>query len=431
MRRPLVLYQAKWLFLGLLKTTASALATTASTKSFSSSSSSSIMLYSTAATTTTISSPFPQQHQQQRMSSSEHRFQQQEHCQQQQQLIQLRVARATDVASIAACNLQTLPENYNDQFYLHHLSEWPDLAIVAVIEQEQLNVDDKANHNKPLSQQPQSQQQRPTLHSNYHPESPSLLNNNHNYDRHHHQGGLARHFQTRFSFLSRQPQPPPHVESTTTPTTSTVVAYLLGKVCPQQPQYLHCTTMAAAEAQPRGESTHTATTSTTTRDVAVTRVVGHVSSLAVLPDFRRQGLADAMLQQFHAHLLWTSHSGSGGGSTTSRSSSSSGRSARSNGPNVGGVVSSTGLHVRCSNTAAVKLYQKVGYWPAVRIPTYYEDGEDAYYMQKILLPDKNKDTTRDGDPRRQLPRSVGVVPWDGPQQHLQDDDVPELLTGTL
>lgn len=45
--------------------------------------------------------------------------------------INLRVARRSDVASISRVNLATLPENYNHQFYINHMRNWPDLAIVA------------------------------------------------------------------------------------------------------------------------------------------------------------------------------------------------------------------------------------------------------------------------------------------------------------
>lgn len=45
--------------------------------------------------------------------------------------ITLRLARRTDVAGIERCNLATLPENYNQQFYSNHLRQWPELVLVA------------------------------------------------------------------------------------------------------------------------------------------------------------------------------------------------------------------------------------------------------------------------------------------------------------
>ncbi len=38
------------------------------------------------------------------------------------------------------------------------------------------------------------------------------------------------------------------------------------------------------------------------------------------------------------------------------------------------------LEVRCSNTDAVKLYEKLGFIIQQRLKSYYRDGEDAYLM---------------------------------------------------
>jgi ribosomal-protein-alanine N-acetyltransferase len=38
------------------------------------------------------------------------------------------------------------------------------------------------------------------------------------------------------------------------------------------------------------------------------------------------------------------------------------------------------LEVRCSNTAAVKLYEKLDFTVQQRLKTYYRDGEDAFLM---------------------------------------------------
>lgn len=45
--------------------------------------------------------------------------------------ITLRLARRSDVPGIQRCNLATLPENYNQQFYSNHLRQWPELVLVA------------------------------------------------------------------------------------------------------------------------------------------------------------------------------------------------------------------------------------------------------------------------------------------------------------
>lgn len=83
--------------------------------------------------------------------------------------------------------------------------------------------------------------------------------------------------------------------------------------------------------------------------------LGHVTSLAVHQDFRRLGLARAMMTQLHHHLEHQN-------------------------------VDSCGLHVRTSNIAACRLYQEDGYEIGQVIPSYYQDGEDAYFMRKSLKP---------------------------------------------
>lgn len=147
--------------------------------------------------------------------------------------------------------------------------------------------------------------------------------------------------------VEKEKQPPhPHWHYGTTSTTTnsdpdcTVVAYLLGKIQERPNEVVH----PARNIIPSGRPT---------RNYSMERY-GHVSSLAVLPEYRRQGLAQQLLQQFHQHLI----------------------------PQQ---CTFCGLHVRQSNRAAVLLYQRQGYIPAVTIPAYYEDGEDAYYMRKTLL----------------------------------------------
>ena len=45
--------------------------------------------------------------------------------------IALRRANRSDVSSISRVNLATLPENYHHQFFVNHMQQWPELAIVA------------------------------------------------------------------------------------------------------------------------------------------------------------------------------------------------------------------------------------------------------------------------------------------------------------
>lgn len=94
-------------------------------------------------------------------------------------------------------------------------------------------------------------------------------------------------------------------------------------------------------------------------------MLGHVTSLAVLPQFRRKGLAAQLMKQLHFHM--------------------------EEGYNVDGV----GLHVRVSNVAARKLYcEGMGYGVVDVIRGYYQDGEDAFFMRKNCQSerDSNKST---------------------------------------
>lgn len=82
---------------------------------------------------------------------------------------------------------------------------------------------------------------------------------------------------------------------------------------------------------------------------------GHVTSLAVHSHARRLGIASSLLRQLHYHLSECYS------------------------------ASAVGLHVRISNSAAVRLYvETLEYDVADIIPQYYGDGEDAYFMRKDL-----------------------------------------------
>jgi ribosomal protein S18 acetylase RimI-like enzyme len=276
--------------------------------------------------------------------------------------------------------LQTLPENYNDAFYLSHLTEWPDLAIVAVL------------HNEPPSKNQPLQQ---PLHSNYEPMgSVSSPQQQH--------GGLVRNFQSRFSFLPYSTKPPAEpTRSLSSSSSSMVVGYLLGKTCAQQQQYLHHSLEGGSQQPSSYDYNHPL-------------MVGHVSSLAVLPEFRRRGLADALLEQFHAHLVHPQHQ------PTLGSSPGTGTMIQRRTP-----VSATGLHVRRSNVAAVRLYKKWGYTPAVCIPAYYEDGEDAYYMSKHLSVSSPAHRPRS----LELPRLL--LSNELEENQHQQQPMPQLRSGSL
>jgi hypothetical protein len=49
----------------------------------------------------------------------------------------LRLATRSDIPSIMQCNLQNLPENYNDYFYENHLTNYPELCWVCETQEDQ------------------------------------------------------------------------------------------------------------------------------------------------------------------------------------------------------------------------------------------------------------------------------------------------------
>ena len=257
--------------------------------------------------------------------------------------ITLRLARRTDVASMQRCNLASLPENYNQQFFTNHMRQWPELTIVA-----------ECNNLQDL----------PADHS--------------------------------YSPFPSMPE-------------SNIVAYVLGKV---EDRTVRSESAAAPWEQRDPYQPYQMNTYVTER-------VGHVTSLAVLDGFRRQGLARELMNQLHYHM------------------------AACYG------VDSVGLHVRLSNQPATHLYKRYGYQAVERIPGYYQDGEDAFFMKKRLgrspLYQPQNQQRLFGNFRKSkpwengpdsvlLPRSVGpVVNQPSPQQRRNDspESTPELLTGSM
>lgn len=76
---------------------------------------------------------------------------------------------------------------------------------------------------------------------------------------------------------------------------------------------------------------------------------GHVVSVAVLPEYRNKGIGKALVEE-----------------------------------SIAGVKLKKSdelyLEVRCSNTDAIRLYEKLGFSTKQRLKAYYRDGEDAYLM---------------------------------------------------
>jgi len=89
---------------------------------------------------------------------------------------------------------------------------------------------------------------------------------------------------------------------------------------------------------------------------------GHVISIAVLPEYRRQGVAHALMRRaMRAMRLYK--------------------------------AKECFLEVRMSNTAAVNLYKKMGFRIMQTMHGYYADGEAAYMMaRKLPLETEFKET---------------------------------------
>jgi ribosomal protein S18 acetylase RimI-like enzyme len=233
----------------------------------------------------------------------------------------VRLARRTDISSIQRCNLATLPENYNSQFYLQHLRTWPDLCVV------------------------------------------------------------AEHVSPRIPTFGR-PDPK-------------IVAYVLGKVdettVGESPFFSHHSHLSPQDRDDFYESHYLSEQQQTT---TTTTTLGHVTSLAVLEEYRRQGLAAALMEQLHYHLE-TRHG-----------------------------CTEVGLHVRTSNRAAARLYQRDGYEVESVIPHYYQDGEDAYFMRKNLL---EQEYSRERHRELELPRQLSRC-----QKESANSGEPSIsITGTL
>ncbi|VVC05144.1 putative N-acetyltransferase [uncultured archaeon] len=76
---------------------------------------------------------------------------------------------------------------------------------------------------------------------------------------------------------------------------------------------------------------------------------GHVVSVAVLPEHRKKGIGRALIEEAIAGVKLKKSD-------------------------------ELYLEVRCSNTEAIRLYEKLGYVIKQRLKAYYRDGEDAYLM---------------------------------------------------
>lgn len=80
---------------------------------------------------------------------------------------------------------------------------------------------------------------------------------------------------------------------------------------------------------------------------------GHIVSLAVLPTWRRKGIASQLVEELYNIFRE-------------------------------GGKKRVKLEVRVSNTSAIELYEKLGFEKQKIVKNYYENGEDAVMMKKRL-----------------------------------------------
>lgn len=80
---------------------------------------------------------------------------------------------------------------------------------------------------------------------------------------------------------------------------------------------------------------------------------GHIISVAVMPDYRRLGIGNSLVEQILSALLSLN-------------------------------ADECYLEVRINNEAAIELYKKMAFIITRTIPRYYFDSSDAYVMTKAL-----------------------------------------------
>mmetsp|Transcript_9996 Transcript_9996/g.14137 ORF Transcript_9996/g.14137 Transcript_9996/m.14137 type:complete len:372 (+) Transcript_9996:51-1166(+) len=163
--------------------------------------------------------------------------------------IHLRVARKADVSSIQRCNLETLPENYSQNFYSNHMRQWPDLALVA----------EHVPSNLEAAMAKKKKKQFPM--NGYDPNNPDLQSNIVGY------------------VLGKVEQFPVEHGSSTRPIIGPSV--VLGSDDDDERLLRH---MMEINKPPEMET------------------LGHVTSLAVLQPYRRRGLAAMLMNQLHYHM---------------------------------------------------------------------------------------------------------------------------------
>ena len=243
----------------------------------------------------------------------------------------IRTARRDDIPAIEACNLKTLPENYPNAFYHNHLLQWPYLALVA-------------------ERQP-----------------PPVSRGEGSNERGEGEGGREGAGKKIVGYVLGR------VEVTSAAVESDEA---FNSLLPQEADY----NPNLAPSPASSSSSSSVSISMPLGGAAAAsgafpgRKTGHVSSLAVLDDYRRLGIAKELMEILHVQMKFRY-----------------------------GVDCST-LHVRCSNRGAQKLYLgSLGYNVVETVQKYYQDGANAYYMK---LDFTGGDKGREGE-RRAGGRVVG------------------------
>ncbi|KAL7466165.1 hypothetical protein ACHAXS_006469 [Conticribra weissflogii] len=259
-----------------------------------------------------------------------------------------RLARRTDVPQIQQCNLATLPENYNHNFYVNHLRTWPELCLVAEHVPEDFSADGDGIGDGIGDDDGDDVISSPwEFYSNIEPYSAPRNNSSNNNNSNN------------------------NINNNNNKKQKEIVGYILGKVeeRPVHPPPRQVFPPSRVADPPPLYNLRrpppSRSPSSSAPPAAATEKIGHVTSLAVHSHARRLGIASSLLHQLHYHL----------------------RSVHR--------CRAVGLHVRISNRAAVRLYvEGMGYHVADIIPMYYGDGEDAYFMRKEL-----EDVGEGGDAR--------------------------------
>jgi len=285
--------------------------------------------------------------------------------------IVLRLATRSDVPKIQRCNLATLPENYSNQFYSSHLRQWPDLALVAEhippgyeLEYQHRYYNNNNHDNNPNQKNPLSIDSTDTIMT-----GKKKINILEPYNP-----NAEKEFDIVGYVLGKVEEIPSVLSSSTSSSsqdtrtmdyTSPSMEMNTPTTIRQQRSRVHGGRMKQQlDDDDEADLVRYLQQQQQQQKNKQTEILGHVTSLAVLEPFRRCGLAGQLMKQLHVHMKYQYR------------------------------ASGVGLNVRIGNHAARKLYvEKLGYHVEEVLDSYYQDGEDAFFMKKDLwsMDDDNDD----------------------------------------